>query len=132
MPELLYLDSSALVKLVVDEPESLALAHELAHWTQPVSSIIAEVEVHRAALRSGQSGDRADALLQRVWLLDLDDPRRERALRIGSRFLRALDAIHLASALSLGDDLGAFCCYNRRLATDAEAAGLTVLSPGLD
>ena len=131
MPELLYLDSSALVKLVLVEPESPALADELKLWTQHVSSIIAEVEVHRAALRSGQSPERADALLQRLWLVALDDPRREHAQRVGSRLLRALDAIHLASALSLGDDLGAFCCYDQRLLADAEAAGLTVLSPGL-
>lgn len=132
MPELLYLDSSALVKLVLVEPESAALTDELELWAQHVSSIIAEVEVHRAALRSKQSPERADALLQRLWLVALDDPRRESAQRIGSPFLRALDAIHLASALSLGDDLGAFCCYDRRLRAEAEAAGLTVLSPGLD
>lgn len=132
MPELLYLDSSALVKLVLVEPESSALADELESWAQPVSSVIAEVEVHRAALRSSQPPGRADALLQRLWLLMLDGPRRRHAQRVGSPLLRALDAIHLASALSLGDDLDAFCCYDRRLIADAEAAGLNVLSPGLD
>ena len=132
MSELLYLDSSALVKLIVVECETPALAGELERWTQHVSSVIAEVEVHRAALRSNQTADRADAVLQRLWLLALDDTRRELAQRVGSPSLRALDTIHLASALSLGDDLGAFCCYDRRLRAGAEAAGLTVLSPGLD
>jgi uncharacterized protein len=43
--------------------------------------------------------------------------------------LRTLDAVHLASALSLGDDLGAFVAYDRRLAEAAEAAGIEVLAP---
>lgn len=132
MSELLYLDSSALVKLVVPEAESVPLLTELERWPQHASSVIAEVEIHRAALRVGQPREYADAVLQRLSRVALDGAVREPAQRVGSSFLRALDAIHLATALSLGDDLGAFCCYDRRLAADAEAAGLTVLSPGLD
>lgn len=70
-------------------------------------------------------------MLERLSRLALDDALREVAQAVGSPHLRALDAIHLATALWLGDDLGAFCCYDRRLLADAEAAGLAVLSPGL-
>ncbi len=128
----LYLDASALVKLVVVEPESEALVTELARWPHSVSSVIVDVELHRAAMRAGQPLERAADVLERMPLLTLNVQRRELARRVGSRNLRALDAVHLASALTLGDDLGAFCTYDRRLAADARAAGLTVLSPGLD
>lgn len=132
MPALLYLDSSALVKLVVSERESTALQSELARWPEQASSVIAEVEVHRAALRVGRSSADAAAVVARLTRIALDDPLRAASQSVGSSVLRALDAIHLATALSLGDDLGAFCCYDRRLLGDAEAVGLTVLSPGLD
>ena len=132
MSELLYLDSSALVKLVVPERESASLLIELERWPQHASSVIAEVEVHRAALRASRPRDDADAVLERLTRISLDDSLRESARRVGSSLLRTLDAIHLATALSLGDDLGAFCCYDRRLIADAAAAGLDVLAPGLD
>ena len=62
--------------------------------------------------------------------MPVDDDVRRLAATVGSPSLRSLDAIHLATALSLGDDLGAFCCYDRRLASEAEAVGLAVLAPG--
>lgn len=132
MSEVLYIDSSALVKLIVPERETPSLRIELELWPRQTSSVIAEVEVHRAALRVGQTAAAADAVLARLTRLALDDRLRADARLVGSRFLRALDAIHLATALSLGDDVGAFCCYDRRLAADAKAAGLAVVSPGLD
>ena len=131
MPKLLYLDASALVKLVRDEPETHALLGELDRWPEQATSIVGDVEVRRVALRGGV-GEDADAVLAALSLVELDEPVRRLAGGVGSPSLRSLDAIHLASALSLGDDLGAFCCYDRRLLADAEAAGLTVLSPGLD
>jgi uncharacterized protein len=70
-----------------------------------------------------------DAVLARVALVDLDEPVRELAGRVGSPQLRALDAIHLATALSLGDDLGALCSYDRRLGDESERAGVRVLAP---
>ncbi len=132
MAQLLYLDASALVKLIVAEPQSVALAVELERWPELVSSVIVDVELHRAAMRTGQDPARADAVVERLSLLALDVPRRELARQAGSPALRSLDSIHLASALSIKHDVGAFCCYDRRLAADAEAAGLDVVSPGLD
>lgn len=130
MPELLYLDSSALVKLVHEELESRELHAVLDRWPVQTTSVVGDVEIRRVALRSGIGGD-ADAVLAALSLIELDEPVQRLARRVGSPALRSLDAIHLASALSLGDDLGAFCCYDSRLIADAEAAGLTVLSPGL-
>lgn len=132
MAELLYLDASALVKLIVLERETQALTVELRRWPQRVTSVIGEVELHRAALRANEAAMLADSVLAGVSLIALSESRRELADRVGSQRLRALDAIHLASALSLGDEIGAFCTYDRRLAADAVAAGLNVLSPGLD
>lgn len=126
---LLYLDSSALVKLVRDERETRSLLVELGGWPGRATSIVGEVEVHRVALRAGVD---AGAVLAALAIVELDQPVRRLAATVGSASLRSLDAIHLATALSLRDDLGAFCCYDRRLGADAEAAGLTVLSPGLD
>jgi predicted nucleic acid-binding protein len=65
-------------------------------------------------------------------IVPLDEAVWGAAAAVGSSLLRSLDAIHLASALSLGDDLGGFCCYDLRLRADAKDAGLNVLSPGLD
>lgn len=130
MPKLLYLDSSALVKLVRHEPETQALLVALEQWPEQATSVVGDVEVRRVAWREGVI-ERVEAVLGELSLMKLDHPIRQLAGRVGSSSLRSLDAIHLASALSLGNDLGAFCCYDRRLAADAEAAGLTVLSPGL-
>ncbi len=127
---LLYLDASAIVKLIQVERESMSLRQALDRWSHQVTSVIGEVELRRAALRAGFV-DEANDVLDELSVIELDEPVRVLAGRVGSSLLRASDAIHLASALSLGDDLGAFCCYDRRLIADAEAAGLTVLSPGL-
>ncbi len=101
----------------------------LVGWPEQVTSVVGEVEVRRVAARAGAD---ASAVLVPLSLVELDEPIRRLACVVGSTSLRSLDAIHLASAISLGDDLGAFCCYDRCLLADAEAAGLTVLSPGLD
>ena len=71
-------------------------------------------------------------MLAPLAIVPLDEAVWDTAAAVASPSLRSLDAIHLATALSLGDDLGAFCCYDLRLRADAKDAGLTVLSPGLD
>jgi uncharacterized protein len=107
------------------------LVEELVRWAHQVSSPVAEVEVRRAARRTGQPLRRAEDVVAQLGFVPLDQEVRLVAGGVGSPSLRSLDAIHLASALALGDDLGAFCCYDARLLADAEAAGLNVLSPGL-
>lgn len=129
---LVYLDASALVKLVVAEPESHALMELLRAWPDRVSSTVSLVEVPRA-LRHGGFGAperrRARRLLARLALLDMD----RRILGTAAGFdppeLRTLDAIHLATALAVREDLAALVTYDRRLATAAERVDLEVLAP---
>lgn len=131
--ELLYLDSSALVKLVLPETESAALLESLAAWPACVSSELARVEVVRAARRATIDPtveQRAGEVLAGLHLLKIDDDILDRAARLEPRMLRSLDAIHLASALSLGEDLGAIAIYDNGFATAAAALGLKVLAPG--
>jgi predicted nucleic acid-binding protein len=128
--ELLYLDSSAIVKLVVAEPETPALRRLLAAWPERVSSVVARIEVHRVARRIGATPPaRAREILRRIALVHLDEPVIQAAATLDPPALRTLDAIHLATARSLGDDLGAICTYDARLAEAAAALGMEVLTP---
>lgn len=127
---LLYLDSSALVKLVVREPETTALRDLLRAWPERVSSVIARIEVERVGRRIGAGAiRRARSVLQRIAVVELDDDVARRAAALEPAELRTLDAIHLATALSLGQDLGVLCTYDARLANAAAAARLGVLAP---
>lgn len=129
---LLYVDASALVKLVISEPESGALRDLLSSRGDLVSSAVAVVEVIRAARRASASPGvlaRARAVVQSVHLLAVDLKVLDRAGDLEPDTLRTLDAIHLASALSLDSDLEAMVVYDRRLAAAAEAAGIRVLAP---
>jgi uncharacterized protein len=131
MRQALYIDASAALKLLVEEPESWALADALAR-DQLISSEICRVELVRALLRLGlgQGAERlVRGVVDRIQLLRLDDQILDRASDVGSRDLRTLDAIHLASALALGRELDAVVTYDRRLAGAAEEAGLAVMSP---
>jgi len=131
MSEALYIDASAALKLVVEEPESSALADALA-GDQLISSEICRVELARALLRLGlgQGAERlVRGVVERIELLRLDDQILDRAGELGPNDLRTLDAIHLASALAIGRELNAVVTYDRRLAGAAEDAGLAVLSP---
>jgi predicted nucleic acid-binding protein len=129
-----YLDTSAIVKLVVRENESDALYSALARWPDRVSSELARVEVHRALRRAGRSAAthrRADAVLEGLVLVHVDQPVLARAGAFRDRQMRSLDAIHLATALSIGDDPDAFIAYDARLARLAVQEGLEVLHPGV-
>jgi uncharacterized protein len=127
----LYLDSSAIVKLVFEEPETSRLLAFLHHWPTRASSTVASVEVLRTTMLVGDDlvTRHARAILARVHLVRPDDGLLAAAARVEPRRLRALDAIHLATALSLGHDLGGMVVYDRRLAEAARGAGLTVWSP---
>jgi hypothetical protein len=127
-----YLDSSALVKLVFAESESAALSRFLIEWRSRASSVLARTEVARVARRVGASDEartRAADVLEHIALIALDDGIVTRAGEVEPPALCTLDAIHLATALSLGDDLGGMVTYDRRLADAARRAGLTVWSP---
>ena len=130
--ELLYLDSSALVKLVSPEAESAALLKSLESWPARVTSELARVEVVRAARRAAADPAverRAEEVMAGLHLLRIDDEILDLAARLEPRTLRSLDAVHLASALSLGGDLDAMAIYDAGLAAAAAACGLKVVAP---
>lgn len=127
---MVYLDSSALVKLVVSEPESTALRRYLRGHPERVSSALAKVEVIRAVRPHGASAvTRARQVLRRVNILHLDDELLEDAATLDIGVLRSLDAIHLAAARTLGDELQAVVTYDDRMARAAERLGLLVAAP---
>ena len=127
---MIYLDTSALAKLIVRETETAALGQ----WLRPraaqlwVTSIIGRVELVRVATRfAAENGARL--LLAGLDTIPLTEHVADVAQSTGSATLRTLDAIHLASALSVRDELTAFCCYDRRLLDAAGDAGLPVHAP---
>ena len=126
-----YLDSSALVKLVVPEPESDPLRTELAEWEHRVSSALARVEVVRACARVDAKARRtAEQVVDALDLISVDDAVLREASRLEPVELRSLDAIHVASALVLGADLGVAIVYDDRLAQAMGAAGIATAAPG--
>ena len=128
---MVYLDASAIVKLVVPEPESAALRGELTRDAEWVSSALARVEVLRALRRTGATVDSvrfAEELLDRMALVAVDQPILNAAASAEPVGLQSLDALHLATVLSLvGVD--AFVGYDERLNAAVSAVGLPVLSP---
>jgi predicted nucleic acid-binding protein len=129
----IYLDSSALMKLIRCEAETEALREwlDLRPELAVVSSELGRVEVLRAARRvSGPVLAEARAVVGDLDLIPLDRAVQDVACDLGDPMLRALDALHLASALLLGEALTAFVAYDHRLAQGAQAAGLAVAAPG--
>ena len=127
-----YLDASAILKLVRPEPESGALQELLAGWPDRLSASIARVEVHRALRRDHRPKADfalADQVVDSLTLIRLDDLVLARAAAFKNPLLRALDAIHLAAALSIGDDPEAFITYDARLAAAAAKERLIVWPP---
>ncbi|MDP2710927.1 MAG: type II toxin-antitoxin system VapC family toxin [Solirubrobacteraceae bacterium] len=128
-----YLDTSAYLKVVLDERESAALREELSRWPARVSSRLLIVESLRACTRYGpELVERARAGLADVALLPMDDELLLAAGQLQPPGLRSLDAIHLATALSIRDRVGVLLCYDTRLADAARAAGLPIARPGAD
>ena len=130
VPGVVYLDASALVKLVVEEAETAALLAYLAARPDRVTSILARVEVVRALRRASVDQQaRLEAVIEALTIVGLGDAIVVRAGRVGPPALRTLDAIHLATALELGADLAAFVTYDGRLADSARALGIAVAAP---
>lgn len=128
--EVIYLDSSALVKLAVEEPETAALRRHRRHRGPRVSCAIGWVEVVRA-VRRHRSGTAATAraVLAEIDLVAVDDALLNAAAELPPPDLRSLDAIHLAAALSLGRGLAELVTYDSRMAAAAASLGLPVASP---
>lgn len=126
----IYLDSSAIVKLAVREPESAALRRHLRRRQPWVSSALARTEVQRALLPGGPDAVAAGRrVLTSCDLIRVNDTVLNSAGAMLPAELRSLDAIHLATAARLGEDLAALVTYDERLADAARRAGLRVSSP---
>lgn len=127
MPD--YLDTSAFIKLVRSEAESSALRRDLV-GRDLLSSALLVVEGRRAARCYGAlAGTRARVALTAITLLPLDEPILDAASELNPVELRSLDALHLATVLSLGEDIERFYCYDERLADAAQALGVEVAQP---
>ncbi|GAC1332693.1 MAG: type II toxin-antitoxin system VapC family toxin [Candidatus Dormibacteria bacterium] len=135
-----YIDSSALVKLVVPEAETASLLAVLQDHEEWLAAIVSVTEVMRATRRwvsnvglKGRAAtariNRAEEVLRSVALVDIDLSAVFRAGATEPVQLRSLDALHLAVALDLAAELDAFVTYDHRLAAAARTAGLTVVSP---
>lgn len=126
-----YLDTSALTKLVVAEDETAALRTWLrAEERNPVSCDLSRAELMRAVRRASPDRvARARDVLDSITLLAVPTPIFEEAGRVDPTVLQTLDAIHLAVALDLGDDLQAIVTYDSRLAEAAQSNGVSVLAP---
>ena len=125
-----YLDSSAIVKLVVREPESLALRRYLGRRRPLVSSALARTEVLRALLPAGDEAiGRGRNVLQRLDLVRVNDRILNAAGILLPLELRSLDAIHLATAAELGDDLDVLVTYDDRMAAAAKRLGHRIARP---
>ncbi len=125
-----YIDSSALVKLAVREAESEALRRYIRRRRPLVSSALARTEVTRALLPIGPHAvQRGGAVLSRVDLIRISDGVLSAAGTLLPLELRSLDAIHLATAQQLGDDLAEIVTYDDRLAAGARQFGWKTAHP---
>jgi predicted nucleic acid-binding protein len=126
-----YVDASALVKLFKTEPETEAFRMALADWPVQVASELIRVEAICTARRLGDKDTvrRADAALERITLVPLSPEIIERATDAYAPTLRAMDAIHLATALTMREDLGTLFVYDSDLRAAAKACGLNPLAP---
>ena len=127
-----YLDTSALVKLVIDETETRALRSWLVSESPTaVSSELARTELLRAVRRSDPTRTvLARHILDALILITPSQQTFDAAGLLEPAVLRSLDALHLASALELADDLDGIVTYDDRMADAARNLGIAVLSPG--
>ncbi len=126
-----YIDASALVKLFKAEPETVALRAALSDWPVQVASDLIRVEAICTARRLGDEDTlrRANDALEGINLIPLTPEIVELATNAYTPTLRAMDAIHLATALTMREDLGAMFVYDTDLHAAAQAHDLNPLAP---
>ena len=130
---MIYADSSALMKLLITEPETAALGAWLQARsdTPVVSSQLTIVEVIRSCRRANADAlPAARILMSTLDLIPLSREVVDAAAELSGTLLRSLDAIHLATAVTIGAGLTQFLSYDRRLTESAQAAGLVTAQPG--
>ncbi|MDA8291805.1 MAG: type II toxin-antitoxin system VapC family toxin [Actinomycetota bacterium] len=126
-----YLDTSALVKLVVAESETSALTAWLeGRDGEIVSSDLARTELFRVVHRAApERSERAREVLDAITLIELRTATFEQGGRLAPTALRSLDALHLAAALRLEDDLDSVVTYDERQADAARLNGIAITAP---
>lgn len=125
-----YVDASALAKLVLDEPGSVAMRHWYVETERALCSRIGIVETRRAAGRRAHDPDHLEVILRSLEVVEFDSAIATRASAVAPTTLRTLDAIHIGSAVALGAAIDSFVTYDDRLADAARAIGLPVIRPG--
>lgn len=130
---MIYLDTSALVKLVIEETESGALENWLVVQEETVAtSMIGRIELLRACRRAAPTAvSNAELLLGDLAVIPLTGWHTDIAEYIGPPELRTLDALHLAAAFAMSDVLSALVTYDKRLRDAAVLANLRVVTPGM-
>jgi uncharacterized protein len=136
-PAILYVDTSAMLKLLVREAESAAIERELLEWSELATSVITEVELPRAVTRARE--ERADAVidgsvvlqgvLASAAIVPLNENIVAAARKVKPVQVGALDAIHIASAISLGRQLAGVATYDKRMQDALEPLGVGVIAP---
>jgi uncharacterized protein len=128
---ILYIETSAAAKLLIEEPASSRLAARLDAAVDQgdalLSSMLLETELRRLALSVELAQTAVTHLLERFDLVETDRSLYREAGLLSGRYLRSLHALHLAAALRLGADIMA--TYDRRQADAADAAGLPIVAP---
>lgn len=125
-----YLDSSALVKTVIREPESAALRRFLRRFRIHASSGLARAEVLRAVRRADPTAVKGvHEVMERLLLIDVSEALLVEAGLLDPPELRTLDAVHLSAARALGADLAAVVTYDDRMAGAALNLGLPLEAP---
>lgn len=118
------------MKLVVEEPESAPLRELLARDADQLASAIVEIEVVRAVRRAvPELTAQAQRVVSQIAVVEPGEAIRARAALLEPVTLRSLDALHLATALAVGDELDGLVTYDGRMAASATALGLAVLAP---
>jgi uncharacterized protein len=125
-----YIDTSALGRVLLDEPDRSAIRNALEGFDQVTASRLLRIELRRVGLRRGLL-DRAESLLADVSLIPLEDRILAAAETLAPASVGTLDAIHLATAVQLAKagKLNALMTYDRGLAAGAREHGIAVLSP---
>ena len=132
MPGVAYVDSSALLKLAVRESETSPLEHAALDFEGLIASRLAALECRRVVRRLSNKRlqQAVEDALDAIYLVELTPAILELAARLDPPMLRSLDAIHLATAISIDDPDLAVLTYDQRLAEAAAVNGLRVLQPG--
>jgi predicted nucleic acid-binding protein len=126
-----YIDTSVLGRVLLDEPDRHAIQRDLAKFDRRVASRLLRVELRRVGLRR-ELLDRVNTLVADISLIPIDSEILTVTETLSPSTVGTLDAIHLATALRLSreDELDALMTYDKQLADGAREHGLTIISPG--